>query len=364
MNLKPFAAWVALASALAGIGSYEAYAQLVRDHNDFGDSDYVIMGIAWLALALAFLLLRRRSLGPMQSQRFIEPAGAAAPPMSRLSAASSTLGSASSRTAEWETRKAFFNAAAGLTSYLGDDVDGLTFFVSTSDKGRGRLLFTKKTLKEWRPLSRALAHLDALGLGQHSRERVFIDVGANIGTPCIPAVRQHGFRRALALEPEPENFRLLRANVAINLLEDRIESHRVAASRTGGTVQLVLRPGKSGHHSVQPPKPGQPSLEVEAVALDHLLRQLTLAPEDIGLLWVDVEGHETEVLLGASTLLRARVPIVVEVTRRSAALLPLVAPYSHFADLRANGPVTSISALERLIVRLRGKDTTDILLVP
>ncbi len=273
-------------------------------------------------------------------------------------------GSETAQTVEWEARKTFFNAAAGLTSYVGDDVDGLTFIISTQDRGRGRLLFTKRALKEWRPLDRALAHLDARGLGDYARERVFVDVGANIGSPCIPAVRRHGFRCALALEPEPANFRLLRANVAINLLEDRIDSYPVAASETGGVVPLAIHRGKSGRHSVRPPQPGEPSIQVEAVALDDFLPKVGLGPADIGLLWIDVEGHETEVLLGASALVRARVPIVVEVTRKSSTLIALVPHYPEFADLREDSPITPISGLEMSIEGLRGKEATDVLLIP
>ena len=267
------------------------------------------------------------------------------------------------RAADRSVRREFFNSAAELTSYVGNDVDGLTFLVSTTDTSRGRLLFTKKTLKEWRALPRALIHLDALGLGRHARERVFVDVGANIGTPCIPAVARHGFRRAVALEPELENFRLLRANVAINLLEDRIDSHRVAASHSNGVVELALSPGNSGSHSIRPPEAGQHSVSIDAVRLDDLLAQLGLDADDIGLLWVDVEGHEPEVLRGASSLLRARVPIVVEVTRQSARLIPLVSGYRQMADLRANGPLTSTSSLESLIEALPDEKPTDLLLV-
>ena len=193
---------------------------------------------------------------------------------------------------------------------------------------------------------------------------MFVDVGANIGTPCIPAVAVHGFRRALALEPEPENFRLLRANVAFNSLEDRIDPHRVAASDTTGAVELTLSPDRSGSHSVGAPDPRRRSIGVDAVALDDLLPRLELDPADIGLLWVDVEGHEPEVLRGASTLLHAGVPIVLEARRKNLAFLPLVEGYGRVADLRARGEITSAREVPGLLDGLRGRNATDILLLP
>ena len=41
---------------------------------------------------------------------------------------------------------------------------------------------------------------------------LFIDAGANIGTSCLNAA-QIGFRRILAIEPDPDNFRLLARNL-------------------------------------------------------------------------------------------------------------------------------------------------------
>jgi hypothetical protein len=46
-----FAAWVLLAMSVAALGGYDAFSRLVADHDNFGDAEYVVMGIAWLALA-------------------------------------------------------------------------------------------------------------------------------------------------------------------------------------------------------------------------------------------------------------------------------------------------------------------------
>jgi SAM-dependent methyltransferase len=46
-----FFAWALLALTLAALGAFEAVSQVVRDHNDFGDVDYLVVGAAWLTLA-------------------------------------------------------------------------------------------------------------------------------------------------------------------------------------------------------------------------------------------------------------------------------------------------------------------------
>ena len=59
--------WVVLALSLAALGSYDAWTRITTDHDNFGDAEYVVEGIAWVALgtlALFMLLaarLRRKS---------------------------------------------------------------------------------------------------------------------------------------------------------------------------------------------------------------------------------------------------------------------------------------------------------------
>ena len=265
-------------------------------------------------------------------------------------------------------RQRFFEGAASQTPILAVECQGLTFLVSTADRGLGRYLFTfKHSRSDTLLLARALAHLDRSGLGARARDRVFLDVGANLGTACLLAVAVHRFRRAIAMEPEPENFRLLRANVALNLLEDRVDVHRLAASDGVGVVELTVS-ASSGKHRVRAPKTKEKSIQVDAETLDALLVRLGLEPDDIGLVWIDVEGYEPNVLRGASELLGSGVPVVMEIRRRMPALPPIVQGFGRVADLRADDPVVPIGSLDEIIARLDDKrhneTITDILLLP
>jgi FkbM family methyltransferase len=271
---------------------------------------------------------------------------------------------------EWQYagREEFFAAAAKQTPIVAVESEGLTFLVSTADRGFGRHFFThEQTRSDMVVLARALEHLDASGLGARARDRVFLDVGANLGTACLLAVARHGFRRAIALEPETQNFRLLRANVALNLLEDRIDALRLAASSHTGFVELTVS-RSSGKHRVRAPEAEAKSMQVDAVTLDVLLARVGLEPDDIGLLWIDVEGHEPSVLRGASALLASGVPVVTEVRRRMSSLRSLLPAYASVADLRAGEPVAPIAMLEEIMARLDDKryygTITDILLLP
>jgi FkbM family methyltransferase len=268
-----------------------------------------------------------------------------------------------------DVRTAFFGAAGNETPVVAVDCEGLRFLVSTQDPGLGKRLFAKGTRNDMKLLARVMARLDDAGLGRNARRGVFLDVGANIGTACLVAVTVHGFQRALALEPEPGNFALLRANAALNLLDDRIDSRRLAASAGAGHVELALTPVNSGSHQVRRAKRGQQSIQVDAVALDGLLEEEGLVAGDVGLVWIDVNGHELEVLRGAKTLLAGTVPLVLEVRRRTESLEQLLGVYGYVADLRSDGPSLPIREVGGMMASLEarekgGRRHTDLLLLP
>jgi FkbM family methyltransferase len=235
--------------------------------------------------------------------------------------------------------KTFFRLAEGFTPYVTAEIDGLLLLLPTHDRSRGKL-FWKRALKEQPALDRALAELERAGIPFAGT--TFVDVGANIGTTTLAALRA-GFTAVIACEPELENVRLLRANVALNGERDRVRVHRVAVSDRAGTVTLDVVPGRTGLSYVvsdsEAPLRGQPQ-EVPAARLDDLVD-----PGDVGLLWIDVEGHEGRVLAGARRLVERSIPLVLELnpkglrrTGGSDVLADVLRRhYTHLLDLRTEG---------------------------
>jgi FkbM family methyltransferase len=214
------------------------------------------------------------------------------------------------------------------------------FFLPTRQKA-GVDRFLKGEWKEQRHLKRALETVENVGGGLPGS--VFLDVGAHVGTAAIAAVRRFGFGSALAFEPEAENYRLLRANVSVNGLEDRIRTFNVAISNRVGTAELKLRPSMGAKHRiVDRVEPGETAETVEVTTLDTLAAESALNPKEVGLLWLDVEGHELEAMEGAGTILRRSVPIVMEFIPRAlrgdgkldAIEGALAEHYTHVVDLR------------------------------
>jgi len=249
---------------------------------------------------------------------------------------------------------------------------------SSRDRGVGRILFMRGEY-EYEQLERAVA----LG-GFPVRGRGWLlDVGANVGTVCIALARRGAFARALAVEPAPDTFRHLVKNVARNRLGEAIRCVNAALSAANGSAELELSTN-SGDHRVRVAGPlaseqyhehTRPLIPVPLRRLDDLLDEQGIARSEVGLLWMDVQGHEQHVLEGAPKLLAGGVPLVVELWPyglRRAGVEPeafaeyLGARYRSYYDLGQSAPAARPTAeLRAILGELPSyKSFTDLLLVP
>jgi FkbM family methyltransferase len=213
--------------------------------------------------------------------------------------------------AEREWRRSFFDLAGRITPYLGLGTSRLTFIVSTHDMNIGRRLFVSGSRKEMRTLENVIEVFNQCSI--RYRGTTFIDLGANIGTACLTAVREHGFGAAVACEPEAENFRILRANIVINGLDTSVSAFNVAVTDRIGRADLRVRRDNSALHSLSGSKKAL-RRAVKTTTVDALLKRTETDPDDVGLLWMDIQGSEGQALAGARTLAERGTPIVFELS--------------------------------------------------
>ena len=173
------------------------------------------------------------------------------------------------------------------------------FVVATADKVIGRELFLHGEF-DFAKLQTALTIIEREGL---PRPQHLIDVGANIGTIVIPALARGLMQSATAIEPHPTNLRLLRANLALNGLSERVRVlAQAVGAESGASLFLTESLTNSGNHSI-----GRTGLPIPSSRLDDVE-----CPRDGALLWMDIEGYEGHALRGAPNLLAAGIPVVCE----------------------------------------------------
>ena len=268
------------------------------------------------------------------------------------------------RKAQLPAREAFFAEAQAMTPFVAVRVGEELFFVSTEDLGVGRRVFVRSWRRDMTTLAHAIERLADLGIALPD-EPVFLDVGANIGTTTVMAVRRYGFSAGVALEPSPANFLLLRLNLTANGLDGVVQALPVAAGDQPGEVVLDLSRSNHGGHRVSTAAQGD-GVTVESVTLDGLVESGIVDPERIGLLWVDAPGSEAHALLGATRLAEAGTPIVASIRPGSVdAGSPLAdlltASYTDAVELRKQERRLQIEALTALSASYQHKG--DVLLV-
>tara|TARA_Y100000310_G_scaffold333788_1_gene412068 strand:- start:1385 stop:2107 length:723 start_codon:yes stop_codon:yes gene_type:complete len=160
-----------------------------------------------------------------------------------------------------------------------------------------------------------LEYIESLGI-----EGVYLDVGANIGNHAMFFAAHCPATRVAAIEPHPIIYQVLCDNVALNNMEgliDRVplfvgsalDPEIVVVGMTGprskmdenGVVRDLNASVKGDHDYAR----------VGKVTLDQIYEAHTQVDERVGLVKIDVEGHELEVVRGGRKLFKKGKPEAV-----------------------------------------------------
>ncbi len=132
---------------------------------------------------------------------------------------------------------------------------------------------------------------------------VVIEAGAHTGAYTVLFAQWVGATgHVFAFEPVPSIARLLRAQLALNGVADRVSVIEAAVGERAGTLALTS-PGRFGIN--RPAAPGDPHsqrLTVTTVGLDEFCAERGVRPQVVK---IDVEGAELSVLRGARQMLAA-----------------------------------------------------------
>jgi len=125
-------------------------------------------------------------------------------------------------------------------------------------------------------------------LSLRSAPATILDLGANIGLSAIYFARRYPQSRIACVEPVPENLKLLIRNLRDNTVEADVIAAAIDAK--DGVVAIERGAADYGHRIAAAPV----SLEVASVSVPSILRRLGW--DRIGLLKIDIEGHESVLL--------------------------------------------------------------------
>jgi FkbM family methyltransferase len=183
-----------------------------------------------------------------------------------------------------------------------NEVDGMFLIAASRDFGVGRRLafdgsYDARNLEEYRSLV--------------TPETRLLVVGTHVGAIMLPLAAV--VREAVGVEPNPESYRLLEMNVAINGLTN-CRLHNLAASEAPGVLEFVASKANSGGAKIMPPDRqfeffyDQPEIiSVRGACLDDELSG------QFDVVIMDIEGAEYRAMAGMQRILSSARHFVCEI---------------------------------------------------
>ena len=145
-------------------------------------------------------------------------------------------------------------------------------------------------------------------LGKKNSKLTLINIGAHIGSTAIPAIKKNNFKNLIAFEPTKKNFKLLKANIFLNEIDDRVQAYNLAISNKKANLHLGTTKGNTGGNRILRNKQKNTEI-VKSDILDNYTYNLN---KNNSLIFIDAEGHEPNIFLGAKKTIKKKIPIVFE----------------------------------------------------
>jgi len=136
-----------------------------------------------------------------------------------------------------------------------------------------------------------------------------LEAGSNIGYYTLMAYYALKDVRIFAVEPAPDNVRLLQQNLKLHDLERVVDVTEGGLSEQSGKVRLFLS-SESNVHSMEYSSSSGIYIDVPVWSIDDFLEMKGLKPKDVHVLRMDTEGHELSILLGMKKVLDSNTPML------------------------------------------------------
>ena len=141
-------------------------------------------------------------------------------------------------------------------------------------------------------------------------DETIVDIGANIGAFTLDCAARFPSARIDAYEPDPRAFDMLTKNVTANRLEDRVRVYAEAVGRAPGVLSLTRGDGSivaTGY-----PRASETTTGFVDCRMVDLRTVLDRARGLVGVVKVDVEGAEADIIEGGGQAIRSAAQFVGE----------------------------------------------------
>lgn len=205
-----------------------------------------------------------------------------------------------------------FNNCRKLSDFVVRTVEGCHYIATSADWIMSRMYtsclnYASNNLNRFHALTQKYYNID-------DSAGYFLDLGANIGTSGIYFTKKIAPNlKLLAFEPDNENCKLHRINLMLNDMESSSVLVNCGLGNKMDELTLYKDLSNPGHNNFTDPKDNVPTETVKVLPLDSYLAENNIAASEVKYIWIDTEGFEPQVLLGAKNLLKENpAPIFME----------------------------------------------------
>lgn len=128
--------------------------------------------------------------------------------------------------------------------------------------------------------------------------KIFIDIGANIGFYSFFAINKRNFSKAYSFEANPPTYDILNENIKLSKLQHKITPVLTALGSTYEPLYFEQKEIHTGNSQITTQKEGKNIIQVKQSPFDDYISKQNIDIRKIGYIKIDVEGFESEVLTG------------------------------------------------------------------
>ena len=196
-------------------------------------------------------------------------------------------------------------------------VDGISYIATSKDRAIMpqmyvfRQNFVADEIKAFYQLSKKYYYFNET---EQTGGGYFLDLGANIGTTCIYFKKKFNDQlKILAFEPDPTNYMLLKINLMLNHVDNDSIAERLGLGAEKSEQLMHINLKNPGNNSIYPDNADLPTVKINIVSLDDYIFKNSINCNEIKYIWIDTEGFEAQVILGAKHLISENsIPIFME----------------------------------------------------